>query len=486
MSVWVGFARLGSSRGAKAGPACHALFARLCHGGSTAGPGRGGKDPRNPDCFGARQGYPCAVENGYTWQDMRGQPSYRLPGPDNLGWWVGVASLLAVLLHVVLFFVLGHIKVALGFQEALELRTAPVNVEQVEVSQQPWDEPPPTDEVEPPPKDASSLLEELDLIEMMPKDTEVDIRPDIKVPEFALKLEQPAMSGALEGSAAEPVPGPRIEAEMAEMGRLDQSLQTAAEGQVIVDPGAAVSDLLDPDKFNEELLKKGAEGKSDSGLMKGFTSLDDMLNLPGSDLLDKKAMIGSDLLFEYNSDQLRESAKVSLMKVVLLIDRNPGLFCWLEGHTDLFGGEDFNLDLSRRRAAAVKSYLVDSMQMPPDRLVVKGFGWGQPIIPGGSVDQQALNRRVEIKMRKERAGDDAVLVRPKRAIPVPEARPAVPPAAVPPPRETPPPKAQPVEEAPPAAVPRAEPVPEPPAVPKAQPVEEAPPVAIPRAEPVPQ
>ena len=448
-----------------------------------------------------------AVESGYTWQDLRGQSSYRLPGTDNLGWWIGVATLVAILLHVILFFFLGRIKIVLGIEDSQV--TAPVIVEEVEVATKAWEPPPPPEVVEPP-KEAAAMMEELDLLEMLPKDTELEVRPDVKVPEVSLKLEQPARSGSLEGITAEPVAGPTIDAEIAEMGRFEHSLRTAAEGQVIVDPGTAVSDVLDPDKFNEELLKKGAEGRSDQGLLKGFTSLDDLLAMQGNDLLDKKSMIGSDLLFEYNSDELRESAKVSLMKVVLLIDRNPGLACWLEGHTDLIGGEEFNLDLSRRRASAVKNYLVNSMQVPAERLVVKGYGWSHPIVPGGTVEEQAVNRRVEIKMRKERAGDDPVLVRPKRAILVPDGGGASPPKSGPrsPGGALPDtvPKAKPVPVEPPKArgadlppkprgaegpakalpvdeVPKAKPVPEEP--PRATPVpEDAPPVL--KALPVPE
>ncbi len=420
----------------------------------------------------------------YSWHDTHGKSTYRLPGPENFGWWVAVAVLLALLVHVGLFFMLGRITVAFGFGEALEIRTAPVNVEQVEVRPAEWEEAAPPDEVEQPREEAVPLLEEIDMLELLPKDIEIEIRPDITEADYELKLENPALSGELEGESIEPVAGPAIEAEIAELGRLDAVLEPVPEGRVIVDPGAASSDVLDPDAFNEELLKKGAEGASDRGVLKDFTSLDEMIGMTGNSLLDKKAMIGSDLLFDYDSDVLRESARLSLMKVAMLVDRNPDLFCWIEGHTDLYGGDDFNLDLSRRRAAAVKAYLTGSLQLAADKLVVRGFGKGRPIVPGGSIQEQALNRRVEIKMRKEQGADEPVVVRPKRAIPVPDAPPAQPPAATPepkPPEPTPPPRAQPVEEPPP---PRAQPVQEPPP-PRAQPVEEPPPRALPVEEEAP-
>jgi len=409
------------------------------------------------------------VEGSYTWQDARGQSAYRLPGPENLGWWIGVAIMLAVLVHVGLFFALGQIKVQFGLGEAEEIRTAPVNVEQVEVMPDDWEDVQPPDEIEPPPEDAASLLEDVDLLELLPKDTEIEIRPDIKEPEFALKLENPALSGELAGDVPEPPPAPAIETDIADFGRMEESLDSVPDGQVIIDPGAASSDLVDPDTFNKDLIKKGAQGVSDKGVMKDFTSLDDMIGLPGNALLDKKAMIGSDLLFDYNSDGLRESARLSLMKVAMLIDRNPDLYCWIEGYTDLFGGDRFNLDLSRRRAAAVKAYLVESLRLPPDRIVVRGHGKARPIVPGGTIDAQALNRRVEIKMRNKRAADDPVVVRPRRAIPVdptpkPKPKPTLKPLRVEPKPAPAAPRARPVEEPRPApAPPRARPVPAPPA-----------------------
>ncbi len=402
------------------------------------------------------------MEGSYTWQDARGQSAYRLPGPENLGWWVAVAIMLAILVHVALFFALSVIKVQFGLAQAEEIRTASMNVEQVEVIPDDWQDVQPPEEIETPPEDTASLLEDVDLLEMLPKDTEIEIRPDIKEPEFALKLENPAMSGDLAGDVPEPMPAPAIKTDIADFGRMEESLDTVSEGQVIIDPGDAASNLIDPDSFNKELIKKGAEGVSDKGVMKDFTSLDNMLGLQGNALLDKKAMIGSDLLFDYNSDELRESARLSLMKVAMLIDRNPNLYCWIEGYTDLFGGDRFNLDLSRKRAAAVKAYLVESLRLPPEKIVIRGFGKARPIVPGGSIDAQALNRRVEIKMRKNRADDDPVVVKPKRAEPI---RPA--PAPKPPvkPRRPAPPRARPVEP-PPAAVPvppKARPVPPPPA-----------------------
>ena len=181
----------------------------------------------------------------------------------------------------------------------------------------------------------------------------------------------------------------------------------------------------------------------------------------------------------FHSAELRESAKVGLMKLALLMDRNPDLFCWIEGHTDLVGGDEFNLNLSARRAEAVKNYLVQSMRMDASKITTRGFGRFEPLVITGDVGQQAINRRVEIRMRKSPPTEAQMKIAPKRAAVIEEPPPLKPqlltPAQPAPPESTPPKavlvkpqRALPVEEAPPL---RAQPVEVPPA-PRATPVEE--------------
>ena len=407
---------------------------------------------------------------------MRDSTPLRLPGPDNLGWWAGVAFFVAVILHVAAFFALGHIKVALGFQELEELQTEAINVEQVEVTPPDYEMQAP-EEVEQPPPDAAKLLDEIDVLAKLPEDAELDLRPDLKDPEFAIKLENPAMSGDPAGVQIDPAAGFELDTALPDLGRTEEPLPLAADSQTIVDPGAAIADSNELDRFAEDLLKKGAGGQVEAGTLDGVVTLDDMVGLPADVLVGKMTLLPSDLLFEYNSAELRESARVGMMKLALIISRNPGLHCWIEGHSDLYGGDAYNLDLSQRRAAAVKEYLTGTLFLPGDKIATRGFGKSKPLVTAGTVEEQAPNRRVEIRMRRT----------PPPAQPVP-VKPAPP--------EEPAPRAQPVlvkplralpveEEMPPA--PRAEPVAEDP--PKAVPVEEAPRAAVveedpPRAVPV--
>ena len=111
----------------------------------------------------------------------------------------------------------------------------------------------------------------------------------------------------------------------------------------------------------------------------------------------------TDLLFDYDSASLRPGATASLQKLGRLIQRNPQAIFKVEGHTDSFGGDEYNLDLSQRRAETVKAWLVENMTIEPDRIQTQGYGKTRLIVPGDrSVEEQQLNRRVEIVIRTKK------------------------------------------------------------------------------------
>ena len=114
----------------------------------------------------------------------------------------------------------------------------------------------------------------------------------------------------------------------------------------------------------------------------------------------KPVLMPTDLLFGYNEDTLADSARLSLMKLGLLIQNNPDSEFIIEGHTDSFGTDDYNLELSIRRATAVRDWLTQSLRLPANGIRVRGYGKSRPLVdPGGTQQQQQLNRRVEIVIR---------------------------------------------------------------------------------------
>jgi len=332
--------------------------------------------------------------------------------------------LVSILLHVGVFFALDRMQIALHFQQAHELSTRPVNVRQVEIRPPDLENPTTPETLVTPPVNPASLLEEVDLLNALPKDKEIDIKPEIQQAEYELQMKNPTLMGDPKELAKEASAGLEMDADLPELGRNPERLRPAEMGQVTVDPGAVQADDNELGKFTANLLKRGANGKLDKGALDGVASLDDLLGLPPNILLGKKTLLPSDLLFEFNRAELRESAKVGLMKLALLMDRNPDMYCWIEGHTDLVGGDEFNLKLSVRRAESVKNYLTTSLRMAPAKISTRGFGRFHPLVSSGTSEEQALNRRVEIRMRKTPPTDEPLQITHQKAIIVEDSPPA--------------------------------------------------------------
>jgi OmpA-OmpF porin, OOP family len=76
-------------------------------------------------------------------------------------------------------------------------------------------------------------------------------------------------------------------------------------------------------------------------------------------------------------------------------DKNPALKLEIDGYTDGVGAAAHNLDLSRRRAEAVKAVLVSQLGCDPGQLTTAGFGAARPIASNDTPRERADNRRVE-------------------------------------------------------------------------------------------
>jgi outer membrane protein OmpA-like peptidoglycan-associated protein len=98
--------------------------------------------------------------------------------------------------------------------------------------------------------------------------------------------------------------------------------------------------------------------------------------------------------FEVNSDRLTPRGTAILDEVLAALAPFPEIPVEIAGHTDSNGGDEFNLDLSERRAEAVLAYLVAAGESP-GRFVVIGYGETQPIADNATADGRARNRRIE-------------------------------------------------------------------------------------------
>lgn len=123
---------------------------------------------------------------------------------------------------------------------------------------------------------------------------------------------------------------------------------------------------------------------------------DECPNTPKGARVDERGCwVIDNVLFELDKAVLRPAFYPVLDEVVSVLNQNPEIHVRIDGHTCSRGSDNYNLNLSIRRANAVRNYLID-MGVSADRLTVKGFGESQPILPNDSEANMSRNRRVEI------------------------------------------------------------------------------------------
>ena len=101
------------------------------------------------------------------------------------------------------------------------------------------------------------------------------------------------------------------------------------------------------------------------------------------------------ILFDTDSDRLKPESATALQAVARGLDANPNLRLLIEGHTDAVGEAAHNLDLSRRRAEAVRTVLTTQFNVDASRLTTVGLGSTRPIDSNDTPQGRAQNRRVE-------------------------------------------------------------------------------------------
>ena len=100
------------------------------------------------------------------------------------------------------------------------------------------------------------------------------------------------------------------------------------------------------------------------------------------------------ILFDVNQAAIKPESMGVINEVARMMKEHQDLNFSIEGHTDSDGAEDYNLDLSSRRADEVKAVLVD-LGISVSRLQTKGWGEGVPVTDNTTPEGKANNRRVE-------------------------------------------------------------------------------------------
>jgi len=109
--------------------------------------------------------------------------------------------------------------------------------------------------------------------------------------------------------------------------------------------------------------------------------------------LDKRK-IDLEINFDFDSAVLNPKAVALANELGQALVRLSGSLFMVAGHTDGKGTADYNLDLSRRRADAIKAYLVEHFRVPTANLIAVGYGMERLKNPGDPFADE--NRRVQV------------------------------------------------------------------------------------------
>lgn len=130
-------------------------------------------------------------------------------------------------------------------------------------------------------------------------------------------------------------------------------------------------------------------------------SKDFVINIPLKPIPIEEITL-QDILYDFNSDKLTEQSKVNLQVLVAMMKKSENLTIAINAHTDSRGSDEYNLDLSQRRAQSVVNFLIEN-GIDSARLVAKGYGETQLLnrCANGvkcSDEEHQLNRRTTFKV----------------------------------------------------------------------------------------
>lgn len=158
-------------------------------------------------------------------------------------------------------------------------------------------------------------------------------------------------------------------------------------------------------------LSVGSDGKvvlSETSTAFTGTHLDEILacyNLPAKSMMKvapapkmMPVIVASDYLFDFDKAVIKKKYYSKLDKVADMLKKDSSLKAEIQGNTDSIGTAKYNMGLSKRRANAVREYLIKKDGIAPDRLTAVGFGESRPIASNKTREGRAKNRRVEIKI----------------------------------------------------------------------------------------
>src|SRR5229473_1054560 len=205
--------------------------------------------------------------------------------------------------------------------------------------------------------------------------------------------------------AAEEAARQKGEAEKASAAALvQQQAAQAAADQAAKDRAAAQAQQRAAEAETEKARHAAAQAEAEKAQLRS-----QLLSQLNSILQTRDSARGlivnmSDVLFDTGSYTLKPGAREKLAKISGIVLAHPGLNLQIEGHTDSVGSDEFNQQLSERRADSVRDFLAQQ-GVPGSAISARGFGKTQPVAGNDTVEGRQRNRRVELVVNGDAIGN---------------------------------------------------------------------------------
>ena len=150
-------------------------------------------------------------------------------------------------------------------------------------------------------------------------------------------------------------------------------------------------------QFNQLFFKVGSSSYKDDELGVYVSNLKVATGKADSrhKLVDEGKFSTTGILFDVNSANIKPESAGTLKDIASILTKNPEISVKVIGHTDNDGADDKNLELSKKRAAAVVRALQTEYGIDESRLKSEGKGETEPVADNNKREGKAQNRRVE-------------------------------------------------------------------------------------------
>ena len=108
-----------------------------------------------------------------------------------------------------------------------------------------------------------------------------------------------------------------------------------------------------------------------------------------------------EILFDFDSSKVKEGVKESLNTLGKALAENKDIKLKIDGHTDYIGTEQYNLNLSLKRANSIKNYLI-GRGVSANNISIEGYGKQNPVANNSTEAGRAKNRRVEFIISRDK------------------------------------------------------------------------------------